>query len=610
MIGTQGAPTSNVRRGPLDPPPHPLRSAAKSQQAEGVTSPDQKWSIMMHDNNLYLRCAVDGKETQLSQDGKPSDAYTADLVWWSPDSRDVLAMRVEEGETHWGFIPWSRRQPTRCSQNCTSSIISSRVIGSIILGPNCFTLWPTGAGSISKDVCSQSVEHRRCALGRGFVAVHVRLQPARASGAAGVAVDAASGAARAIVDEHSETFIDYSGKFFCRWMRRRNHLDVRARRLESPLALRCQTGRVKNQITKGEWVVQAWIVWITEQRQIWFKPAESCRNRIRTTSHFCRVNFDGSGLTVLTEATARTMATCRRTKYLWTGGRAWISRRSRNCAAATMASWSANWKRPTTVTGDRLACPSRSSPRGATARPIFTASSVSANFDPRKKYPVVEEIYAGPQGSTFPRHFRSTIAAAAIAERGIIVVQMDGMGTAGRSKAFHDVCWKNLQGRRFPRPDRVDHRRRQEASADGLDASRNLRRLGRRAERDGASCWHNDFYKVAVADCGCHDNRMDKIWWNEQWMGWPVGPQYAENSNVVNAHILQGKLLLMVGEMDDNVDPSSAPCRWSTRWKRRTRISIWWSSPARPRLGGDALRVETADGVPGGESGGTRKKSE
>ena len=56
---------------------------------------------------------------------------------------------------------------------------------------------------------------------------------------------------------------------------------------------------------------------------------------------------------------------------------------------------------------------------------------------------------------------------------------------------------------------------------------------------------------------GCHDNRMDKIWWNEQWMGWPIGPQYADSSNVVHAGKLQGKLLLVVGELDTNVDPSS-----------------------------------------------------
>jgi dipeptidyl aminopeptidase/acylaminoacyl peptidase len=68
---------------------------------------------------------------------------------------------------------------------------------------------------------------------------------------------------------------------------------------------------------------------------------------------------------------------------------------------------------------------------------------------------------------------------------------------------------------------------------------------------------HGDFYKAAVADSGCHDNRMDKIWWNEQWMGWPVGPHYREQSNVTQAHKLQGNLLLMVGELDRNVDPSS-----------------------------------------------------
>jgi dipeptidyl aminopeptidase/acylaminoacyl peptidase len=68
---------------------------------------------------------------------------------------------------------------------------------------------------------------------------------------------------------------------------------------------------------------------------------------------------------------------------------------------------------------------------------------------------------------------------------------------------------------------------------------------------------HGDFYKAAVSDCGCHDNRVDKIWWNEQWMGYPIGEHYAEQSNVTQAHKLQGKLLLMVGELDKNVDPAS-----------------------------------------------------
>jgi dipeptidyl aminopeptidase/acylaminoacyl peptidase len=73
----------------------------------------------------------------------------------------------------------------------------------------------------------------------------------------------------------------------------------------------------------------------------------------------------------------------------------------------------------------------------------------------------------------------------------------------------------------------------------------------------GAVLFHPEFYKVAVANCGCHDNRMDKASWNEQWMGYPVGVQYAESSNIDHAHRLRGRLFLIVGELDDNVPPES-----------------------------------------------------
>ena len=69
--------------------------------------------------------------------------------------------------------------------------------------------------------------------------------------------------------------------------------------------------------------------------------------------------------------------------------------------------------------------------------------------------------------------------------------------------------------------------------------------------------FHGDFYKVAVAGCGCHDNRMDKSSWNEQWMGFPVGPHYAASSNIDHADQLQGDLMLVVGELDRNVPPES-----------------------------------------------------
>jgi dipeptidyl aminopeptidase/acylaminoacyl peptidase len=73
----------------------------------------------------------------------------------------------------------------------------------------------------------------------------------------------------------------------------------------------------------------------------------------------------------------------------------------------------------------------------------------------------------------------------------------------------------------------------------------------------GALLFHPEFYKAAVSACGCHDNRIDKQWWNEQWMGYPVGPHYEQQSNITNAGKLQGDLMLIVGEADNNVPPES-----------------------------------------------------
>jgi dipeptidyl-peptidase 4 len=73
----------------------------------------------------------------------------------------------------------------------------------------------------------------------------------------------------------------------------------------------------------------------------------------------------------------------------------------------------------------------------------------------------------------------------------------------------------------------------------------------------GALLWHGHFYKAAVAACRCHDNRMDKLWWTEQWMGWPVDQSYEDSSNVVRAKKLQGALKLIVGALNHNVDPAS-----------------------------------------------------
>ena len=117
-------------------------------------------------------------------------------------------------------------------------------------------------------------------------------------------------------------------------------------------------------------------------------------------------------------------------------------------------------------------------------------------------------------------------------------------GTTSRTPASPDrILWNKAAAAKYPYID-LDRVGIYGTSAGGQNAA-------------AAVLFHPEFYKAAVAACGCHDNRMDKASWNEQWMGYPVGPQYAESSNIDNAAKLQGKLLLIVGEMDNNVPPES-----------------------------------------------------
>ena len=179
------------------------------------------------------------------------------------------------------------------------------------------------------------------------------------------------------------------------------------------------------------------------------------------------------------------------------------------------------------------------------------------NFSPKKKYPVVEYIYAGPHDSHVTKDFSGPMRFSRLLDLGFIVVTIDGMGTDNRSKSFQDVCWRNLKDAGFP--DRILW---MQAAAKKYRYM-NLDKVGIYGYSAGgqntmaALLFHPEFYKVGVALCGCHDNRMDKIWWNEQWMGYPVGPWYSESSNVDNAYRLEGKLMLINGEVDDNVDPAS-----------------------------------------------------
>jgi dipeptidyl aminopeptidase/acylaminoacyl peptidase len=378
-----------------------------------------------------------------------------------------------------------------------------------------------------------------------------------------LAVNAKTGAVRVVVEETSKTFIHYSGKSWRHWLHSSGELIWMSER-DGWCHLwlyDVKTGKPKHPITKGAWPVREVLHIDESRREIWFLASGLWEKEDPYHEHLCRVNFDGGGFKQLTagDGNHRIEFSPKRDFFIDTWSRAdhppviELHRSSDGglvCAlekADASALLAAGWTMP-----ERFVAKGRDGQtdiHGVIVKP--------SNFDPAKRYPIVENIYAGPHGSFAPKEFSRLMGHHVIAELGFIVVQLDGMGTNHRGKAFHDVCWKNLKDAGFP--DRKLWIKEAAKTRPWMDLSRvgiyGGSAGGQNAMR--ALLDHHDFYQVAVADCGCHDNRMDKIWWNEQWMGWPVDDSYKRSSNMEDAAKLEGHLLLIVGELDMNVDPAS-----------------------------------------------------
>ena len=527
-----------------------------------VLSKDSTLVAFIKDYNVFIKEQKTGKETQISFDGSEGDFYAA-TMYWSPNSKYLVTNKIRSAPRR--FINFVESSPKTQFQPILQKREYLKPGDALpVRKPALFTVTekrqiPVNTASFENQFDLGNIQWWKDSRGFTFEFNQRGHQLYQI-----VEVEAKSGNARILVEETSRTFIDYSGKHYrfdandgkeIIWASERdgwNHLYL----------LDGITGRLKNQITKGEWVVREVVHVNDSLRYIVFKGSGKNEGEDPYLNHYYRINFDGSGLTDLTPEHANHDATFSNDKKFF------VDRYSKvDQVAVSVLRSSADGKILLQLENADI---SALLAEGYRMPEVFVAKARDGktdiwgniyrptNFDPNKHYPIIEYIYAGPHGAFAMKSFSPYFSpAAGLAELGFIVVQMDGMGTSYRSKAFQDVCWKNLKDAGFP--DRILWIKAAASKYSYMDTTR-VGIFGGSAGGQSALAallFHPEFYKAAASSCGCHDNRMDKIWWNEQWMGYPIGPQYAECSNVENAFKLQGQLLLIVGEVDDNVDPAS-----------------------------------------------------
>lgn len=523
-------------------------------------SPDKKKEAYIQEGNLFVKDIETGKVTRLSDDGAPGEYYSSHIVW-SPDSKKLVSCKYRPA--------WIRKLRTVVSspeeqlQPKMEEIdyikpgdalpVKRPVLFLVNEGVQIPVVFPEAEAQFRLDGIRWNSDSRYFTFNynrRGHQEYIV------------YKVNGDNPEAQVLISEKMPTFVYYNQLYRYDLEKQNEILWISERDGWRHLYLYDVADRkVKRQLTKGEWIVKRVLYVDDAARIVYLVGCGKDAGEDPYLEKVYRLNIDNGDLLCLTPENGNHKVVFSKDYAYFTDS--WSRVDSPPVAALRSAKDGSilislekadiskmladGWRMPEVFCAKGR--DGETDIWGVIVRPV--------DFDPAKKYPVIEYIYAGPHDSFVPKSFSVSPVDGALAQLGFILVQIDGMGTANRSKKFHDVCWKNLKDAGFP--DRIAWMKAAAARYPEMDIAR-VGIYGCSAGGQsgmGALLFYPDFYKVGVAACGCHDNRMDKIWWNEQWMGYPVGKEYEECSNMENASRLQGKLMLILGELDDNVDPSS-----------------------------------------------------
>ncbi len=563
-------------------------AAAPAAPANSSVSPDGKRAVFIREYNLWSRDLATGAETQLTTDGIKEFGYaTNNAGWvhndnpvgsWSDDSRhyatfqhdgrgvrdmylvstnvgsptldawkyplpgDSVIFRVSRVLVSWPDAGAPRLVRLQMPPDAHRSTVSDHIACGLDL---CDMHWVSGASQLA--FISSSRDHKQAWL---------RI------------ADVTTGAVRTVLEEKSATQLGDASlpdnlwrvlpatNELIWWSQRDNWIHLYLYDLN--------TGTLKNRITTGDGNVTELVRIDEKARQIWFTANGRETGRDPYFQHLYRIGMDGQGLTLLTpEVAHHTVSLSPDARYivdtystpdtppvsvLRDGSGKVLQTLERADVTRLLAS---GWRAPT---------PIRMKARDG-ATDIYGLMYLPTTLDTAKKYPIINHIYPGPQsGSVGPRSFvPSRGDNQALAELGFVVVEIDGMGTPGRSKSFHDYYYGRMGDNTIP---------------DQVAGMKELATRYRFIDIENVGIWGHsgggfataaamfrapDFFDVGIAESGNHDNRNYEDDWGERYQGLleKNGPSdnYAAEANQTHAKELKGKLFLIHGMMDDNVPP-------------------------------------------------------
>ncbi len=558
-----------------------------------VASPDGKWSVVRRDNNLILRSLTSGEERLLTTDGTQERAYGVQpdalsfrmllrkfgmaglppLVSWSPDSRRVITHSLDQRD-----LPFSHLVESTPADNGRPVLHAYRYAmpGEEAVSRAEFVVFDVDTGSVVPaktepmlvPLHSPLVCKRVWWAPDGSAAYYLE-QPRDLRTLSLRRIDATTGEVTTLVEESGEPRVEpgqlqMTGTSVVHLLSAgREVLWYSQRDGWGHLYLYDTTsGELRNQVTSGEWLVQA-ILHVDEQDRVVYFLASGLVTANPYRRQVCRINFDGTGFARLTPDEFDHVVTVAKNGAYYIDSASTVDTPPVITARAWTGEVLVELERAdiSRLLETGWAPPEEFCVKAADGTTdIYGLVFKPHGMDPEKRYPVIDSPYPGPQLGRLSPAFGGTPfgdrQADALAALGFAVVIVEGRGTPGRSRGFHDLSYGRLSTAGFLE-DHVAAFHQLASSHPWMD----LQNVGVFGYSGGgyatvrAMCTYPELYRVGVSACGNHDQRFYHLAWGESYDGPFDAATYEASSNVEIAHQLEGKLLLIHGELDDNVHP-------------------------------------------------------